>query len=148
MTIILDANLAAAVAIPMEGTPRATQLMRSWKVDQERLLAPVLFEYEITTALRRAIALRIMTYSEALEGMDIFLALGIEMVPPSRNLTTQALNLAERIGQFKAYDAHYLALALDENAPFWTADRRLATAAQEAGLNRVHWVGDWRGNDD
>jgi predicted nucleic acid-binding protein len=143
MTIILDANLAAAAAMPMDYTVQATQLIRTWKVNQERMLAPVLFEYEITTALRRAIALRMLTLSEAMEGLDLILELGVELVLPTRSLSTQAIYFAERIGQSKAYDAQYLALAARENAPLWTADRRLAKAAQGVGLDWVHWIGDW-----
>lgn len=144
MTIVLDANLAAAVAMPMDYTLQATHLIRNWRAERKRLLAPVLFEYEITTALRRAITLRILTLPEAMEGLDLILGLGVELMPPTRSLSVQALNLAERIGQSKAYDAQYLALASHENAPFWTADRRLANAAQAAGLGGVHWVGDWK----
>jgi predicted nucleic acid-binding protein len=144
MTIVLDANLAVAVAIPMDYTVQATQLIRAWTASQERLLAPVLFEYEITTALRRAITLKILTPPEAMEGLDLILELGVELVLPTRSLSVQAIHFAERIGQSKAYDAQYLALASRENAPLWTADRRLATAAQTTGLNWVHWVGDWR----
>lgn len=147
MTIIIDANLAVAVALPMDCTARATQLMRSWKPSNERLLAPILFEYEVITALRRAIALKMLIYSEALEALDMILSLGIELVYPTRKLDTQALSLAERIGQSKAYDAQYLALALHESAPFWTADRRLAQSAQQSGLSWVHWVGDWQAAD-
>lgn len=143
MTIVLDANLAAAVAMPMDYTIQATHLIQTWKVGPERLLAPVLFEYEIATALRRAIVLRILTLSEAMEGLDLILELGVELVLPTRSLSAQAIYFAERIGQSKAYDAQYLALASRENAPFWTADRRLANAAQATGLGWVHWVGDW-----
>lgn len=142
MTIILDANLAVAAAIPMDYTGYATHLIRTWSASQERLLAPVLFEYEITTALRRAIVLGILTLSEVMEGLDLILALGVELVLPTRNLSIEAIYFAERIGQSKAYDAQYLALAARENAPFWTADRRLAHAARDTGLHWVHWIGD------
>lgn len=143
MTIILDANLAAAVAMPMDYTVQATQTIRNWKASQERMLAPVLFEYEIVTALRRAIALKFLTLSEAMEGLDSILELGVELVVPTKDLSVQAIYFAERISQSKAYDAQYLALASRENAPLWTADRRLAHAARDAGLGWVHWVGDW-----
>lgn len=143
MTIILDANLAAAVAMPMDYTVQATQIIRNWKASQERMLAPVLFEYEIVTALRRAIALKFLTLSEAMEGLDSILELGVELVVPTKDLSVQAIYFAERISQSKAYDAQYLALASRENAPLWTADRRLAHAARDAGLGWVHWVGDW-----
>ncbi len=144
MTIVLDANLAVAVAMPMDYTIQATQLFRTWKAMQEQLLAPVLFEYEIITALRRAIALKMLTLPEAIEGLDLILELGIELVQPTKTLSVEAIQFAERIGQSKAYDAQYLALASRENAPLWTADRRLANATRVAGLGWVHWVGDWK----
>jgi predicted nucleic acid-binding protein len=68
---------------------------------------------------------------------------GVEVMPPIWDLHQQALFWSERINQSKAYDAQYLALASRENAPLWTADRRLANAAQNAGLDWVHWIGDW-----
>ena len=79
-----------------------------------------------------------------MEGLDLILELGVELVLPTRSLSAQAIYFAERIGQSKAYDAQYLALASRENAPFWTADRRLANAAQATGLSWIHWVGDWK----
>ena len=145
MTIVLDANLAAAVAMPMDYTVQATQVIRTWKTSQERLLAPMLFEYEITTALRRAFVLRILTPPEVMEGLDLILELGVELILPSRAMCLQAIYFAERIGQSKAYDAQYLAVASRENAPLWTANRRLANAARDAGLDWVHWIGDWTG---
>ena len=72
----------------------------------------------------------------------------VETIPPSAALHRDALRLAERIGQNKAYDAHYLALAAREDAPFWTADKRLANAAQTTGLMWVHWIGDWTPDSD
>lgn len=50
--------------------------------------------------------------------------------------------MAERLGQSKAYGAQYLALASRENAPLWAADLRLVRAAQAAGLGWVHWIGE------
>ncbi len=65
-----------------------------------------------------------------------------ELTAPSSELDRSALHFAERIGQSKAYDAQYLALAARENAAFWTADGRLARAAQATGLAWVHWIGE------
>ena len=43
-----------------------------------------------------------------------------ELIAPSSELDRSALHFAERIGQSKAYDAQYLALAARENAA-WPA---------------------------
>jgi predicted nucleic acid-binding protein len=68
-------------------------------------------------------------------------------VPPDSQLNREALVWARRIGQNKAYDAHYLALAMREDAVLWTADKRLVNATQAAGLTWVHWIGDWTPNE-
>ena len=69
--------------------------------------------------------------------------LGAELViiPSTQPIHEVAPALAERFGHPKVCNAQYLASR--ENTPLWTAERRLATAAQTTGLNRVHWAGDW-----
>jgi predicted nucleic acid-binding protein len=48
-----------------------------------------------------------------------------------------AWELATRLDQPTAYDAHYLALAQALDCPFWTADRRLYQATRDTlpGVN-------------
>ena len=53
-----------------------------------------------------------------------------------------ALRWAARLNQARAYDAFHLALAEELGAEFWTADRRLANAAQRAGATWAHWIGE------
>jgi predicted nucleic acid-binding protein len=67
--------------------------------------------------------------------------LAFEEIAPGFDTDEDTLLWARRIGQIVAYDAVYLALAQGMNAEFWTADKRLATAAQNAGVNWVHWLG-------
>lgn len=140
--IIVDANLVVATAVPMVFTDRATHLLNRWKGDQVLLSAPTLFEYEVVTALQKSIVLKMINRSEALYALDTILELGIELVVPDRALDEAALAFAEQIGQSKAYDGQYLALAAREKAAFWTADQRLATNGQTAGLDWVRWVGE------
>ena len=54
-------------------------------------------------------------------------------------LHEKALQWAERLGQKQAYDAQYLALSEQLRTNFWTADKRLAINAQQAG---APWVRD------
>ncbi|HSR30541.1 MAG TPA: type II toxin-antitoxin system VapC family toxin [Anaerolineae bacterium] len=61
---------------------------------------------------------------------------------PPVHLHERALRWADRLGHSKAYDAHYLALAEQEGIELWTADRRLANGAQQAGAHWVHWIGE------
>jgi len=48
----------------------------------------------------------------------------------------RALQLAQELNLSAAYDAHYLALAEQFGAEFWTADQRLANNVS----SRLPWV--------
>ncbi len=74
--------------------------------------------------------------------MNQALLLNIESIPPSSSLHQGSLAWAERLGQWRAYDAQYLALAEQTRLAFWTADQRLVNAARGAGANWVHWIGE------
>ena len=147
MTIVVDANVVAALVLPLPYDDLATEAMNYWIAQGERLIAPILMEYELVTIIRRGVANSQLRKERALPVLYQIQESGVETIAPTVQLHEQALYWAERIGQSKAYDAHYLALAIRENAPFWTADRRLANSAQLAGLTWVHWIGDWTPGD-
>ncbi len=144
MTIVVDSNIVAALLLPLPYSPQAISMIEFWRHSGERLIAPTLFEYEIATLVRRLTLYDKLERTQMLSALGRLLSTGLITIPPTRPLHEEALELAARIGQSKAYDAQYLALASREDAPFWTADRRLANAAQAAGLGQVHWVGDWK----
>lgn len=143
MTTVVDANIIASLFLPASYSAQSSDLIKSWDDAEERLIAPTLFEYEMATIVRRSVVTGQLEKGQASAVLTRLLNSRVETVAPSAALHRDALRLAERIGQSKAYDAHYLALAAREDAPFWTADKRLANATQAAGLMWVHWIGDW-----
>jgi predicted nucleic acid-binding protein len=142
VTLVVDANIVAALALPVPYSPQAAARMTAWSEAQETLIAPTLFEYEIVSVIRRWVSSGGIEPALVSELLQELLDTRIITLAPTPDLHRQALAFAERIGQSKAYDGQYLALAARENAAFWTADRRLAAAAQQAGLTWVHWVGE------
>jgi predicted nucleic acid-binding protein len=68
--------------------------------------------------------------------------LNVYSIPPSDTLHRAALEWAERLGQARAYDAQYLALAEQSSAELWTADEKLYNRARQLGISWVHWVGE------
>ena len=140
MKIVVDANLIAAVVLPLAYSEQATHRVTAWKRERVELLAPVLLEYEISAVLRKAVVAGWLTTDLAVEALHKVLALDVRCVSPTADLHETALRWADRLDQSKAYDAHYVALAEQVGAELWTADRRLANGARQAGAAWVHWI--------
>jgi predicted nucleic acid-binding protein len=143
MTTVVDSNVIASLVLPASYSAQAKGIMKQWDDTEEHLIAPTLFEYELATIIRRSVVTGQLEPGQASTILARLLNSRVNTISPSVALHRDALRLAERIGQSKAYDAHYLALATREDAPLWTADKRLANAAQAIGLTWVHWIGDW-----
>ena len=137
--VVIDANLALALAIRLPYSETVHQRMESWQSENVELIAPVLWEYECVSGLRRAATLGLITAQEAETLVDELLGLEINCIAPSSDLHKKALGWAAEIGQAKAYDAQYLALAEEFHAEFWSADRRLVNAVGDK-CDWVHWI--------
>jgi len=140
--IVVDANIALALIMPLPYSESAAGCMLLWKETGVELLAPALWAYEVVSGLRKAVSAGVYSTEAALVGLEQLSRLGIEQVPPSLELQQSALAWAQRLGQRVAYDAAYLAVAEERRADVWTADRSLVRAAQAAGARWVHWVGE------
>jgi predicted nucleic acid-binding protein len=79
---------------------------------------------------------------EAQVVLNELLEMSLEVIPTSARLHQRALDWAERLGQSRAYDSQYVALAEQMGANLWTGDRRLANSSASLGLDWVHWVGE------
>jgi predicted nucleic acid-binding protein len=142
MSAVVDANLIAAVVLPLPYSGQATQKLAAWKRARVELVAPVLLEYEIAAVLRKAVVAQWLTTDLAVETIGRILALKVRCLTPTADLHERALRWADRMGHSKANAAHYLALAEQEGIELWTADRRLVHGAQQVGAHWVHWIGE------
>jgi predicted nucleic acid-binding protein len=142
MSIVVDANIVLSLAIPFPYSQQSIHLMEIWKDSNEPLNAPILLEYEIVSAFRKLIFLGDISEEEAFSMLTNLLALGIRSHQPAPEHNQRALEWARFLGQSKAYDAQYLALAESLQAELWTADRRLVRGARDAGAHWVYWIGD------
>jgi predicted nucleic acid-binding protein len=97
--------------------------------------APWLIDYEVASTLRLLAYRGELTVGESAGRFEDYLSLPIDKEHNSAVLS-RAITLATDIGQPRAYDTAYLALAERYGAPLWTADRRFWNAAHE----RFPWV--------
>ncbi len=141
MTLVIDANVALALVLPLAYSSDARACVSSWLDNGTRMLAPTLFGYEVVSGLRKSAKTGLISATEAMVSLDHILAIGIEEVPPSLSLHRKALAFAERIDSVVAYDTAYMALAESRGVPLYTADRKLVAKARASNLDWVVAVG-------
>lgn len=126
---VIDANIAVNTALDI-----TEELERFWeRIDKEQITpcAPRLWLSETTSAIRFLLSRKEITADEAEQALRTIHGLRVEIMNEDEELSLRALELAGKLGQSKAYDAFYLALAEKLGAEFWTADGRLANRCRK-----------------
>ena len=142
MRVVVDANLVLAIALPLPYSESARLMMTEWKKSGEEILAPALWEYEVTSALRRAVVIGLLEPGESVSTLQHIMHLNVKSIHPSLVLHEQALKWASRLEQARPYDAQYIALSEQMGLNFWTADKRLVGKCRQLGAAWVHWIGE------
>lgn len=122
--VCIDASFVVKLAISDSEITVFRDLWQQWELEKYQKIAPTLFYYEVTNAFHRYAISGELTPEEAEAAYEYSLSLEIEFY---RNISLhrKAFNLAKKLGLTAAYDAHYLALAQEFSADFYTADKRL-----------------------
>ena len=138
--VVVDASVALKWQLPDEDhIPQALALRDDFLIRGDiALVAPSLFLYEITNAIGMAARRARVSADVADEALANLLACDIEVFPPAPE---RILGLSRRFS-IAAYDAAYVALALQLRAGLWTGDRPLFQAVSKE-LTSVHWIGDY-----
>jgi predicted nucleic acid-binding protein len=138
LSIVTDASVAVKWYFPEPGHEAADRLLAAAISGERDLLAPDLIVAEFTNVLWK----KIESSECDREAADAILALWQidrpELVP-SADLAARSLALATVL-HHPVYDCLYLAAAIEYQAAFATADRRLARAARTV-LSAVEWIG-------
>ena len=128
MTIVIDANIAAALLLDLSYSKQARAAL-----DQaQALIAPDLVHAEMANTLWK------LSVTEGKAASDFDLIVGrlpylFEEIIAGHRLLGEALRLAIEL-KHPAYDCFYAALALTRRAPLMTADRKLATALAHSSI--------------
>jgi predicted nucleic acid-binding protein len=137
--VCVDASLAIMWSIPAQRTPTAMNLLERWNKDNMDLIAPPLFNPEVTSAIRINVFFKNLTPEEGEEAFASFFDLNINTINHPE-LCRKAWVLAKQYNRPRTYDMQYLALAELEDCELWTADIRLVNSVK--GQNqRVRCLG-------
>jgi predicted nucleic acid-binding protein len=131
---VLDASVALAWVVDPNPDPYAAGVQRRAN-SGDRATVPAFWQLEISNVLavihRRGL-LNAKEIDEGLKYYEGFLVRHMDIVaemPSMRELLRKALDLG-----LTSYDAMYIDLALSENLPLATLDKRLRAAAVKAGV--------------
>ncbi len=132
--ICIDASLLIRLVIE-ESDNHLPMIFKEWSTAGKQLIAPTLLYYEVTNALYQYQKQHILSKATIQQALIASFSLPIRLFGES-SLHRAALNIAEKFTLPDTYDAHYLALAEQQGAQFWSADRRLVRKVQ----GQLDWV--------
>jgi predicted nucleic acid-binding protein len=135
--MVVDAGLVLGLVVPLPYSDRAAARVRALKEGHEELFAPALLEYEVCSALRRAVARRIKDEGTAHLALELVDGPRIRPISAASSLHSRALAWAARLDQPKACDAQYLALAGETRCALLTADEPVVHSTRALGAD---WV--------
>ena len=116
-TLVIDASIAVKWVVEERGTPEALALRQKAK-----LIAPELLVAECANILWKKVKREELLKQEALLAARLLQGAEIELLP-TRSLFEAATRMSIEIDH-PAYDCLYLALAVEKECPFVTADER------------------------
>ncbi len=129
MAFVVDASIAGAWLLPDEENTTAEQAMTG--MVEEDAIAPDLLRHEVRSILLSAEKRERISGDFVHSALARLRALPLQLVGPGDD--TEVVRLSRKY-RLSAYDAAYLALALLEQLPLATLDRRLAEAARAEGV--------------
>jgi predicted nucleic acid-binding protein len=116
-TLVIDASIAVKWVVEERGTPEALALRQKAK-----LIAPKLLVADCANILWKKIKREELLKQEALLAARLLQGAEIELLP-TRSLFEAATRMSIEIDH-PPYDCLYLALAVEKECPFVTADER------------------------
>ena len=128
MTVVLDAS--AALEIVFNGAKSTIYRQTLEKADL--VLAPVLFDSEVTNVLWKYIKMGIVDEDNAIKSMLLLFQL-IDDFIPTVELAVEALHEATRLNH-PVYDMYYFVLARRNGAVLLTEDKKLQVLALDNGV--------------
>ncbi len=127
--VCLDASVGLKLLVAEDDSARARSLWRTWAVQGFVVVAPGLFVFECTSALRRMVVRGDLAQEAGRRALGLLLEMPLSLQAPD-GLVERAWDLARALDRPTAYDCFYLAVAELLGIECWTADRRLYNAVR------------------
>jgi predicted nucleic acid-binding protein len=141
--VVVDASVAVKWVLAEPDSLIATKLLDAWTNGGKRVIAPALFAYEVTNIIHRRVVTNRLTYDEGVQALTDLLSTGVVLhFSKYEEISLRSIKLAHLFSMPASYDAHYLALAEQQNCEYWTADTRLWNTVR-GKLSWIHWLGDY-----
>jgi predicted nucleic acid-binding protein len=140
--VVIDAGVAIGALLPTVAPVDTLERFVAWRQAGALIVAPPLFLAECTSVIRRYVFNRLLTADEATVALADLSTLDVTITPDTAARCRAAYDWATQLGQVRAYDGFYLALAQTLAASLYTGDRRLANGARQLGIDWVIWVGE------
>ena len=128
MSVVIDASVALALALPDEHSDWAQRLLATALQTPAR--APALWEYEVISGLRNAERRGRMSRADADLSLHTLLRLPVRLEQPR---WTHVMTLSRQLS-VSTYDASYLEVASRLGMALITTDRALSVAATDLGV--------------
>jgi predicted nucleic acid-binding protein len=133
VTYCIDASAVLAWLIPQRSTSEVRRFWAEALEGDQRLVAPYLLFAETTSVLRRYVHQGVILPEEAAAALRGFLRVPISATH-SGDIYLRALELAGALGQAKAYDVQYLAVAESQDATVVTLDQGMYKSSRRIGI--------------
>ena len=101
---------------------------------KDRLIVPALWRLEVVNAILKKERQHLITEEQGTSFVQTLDGLAVEVAEPPATRTLEQLVLFARPHQLTSYDAVYLELAANRNAPILSPDNNLLDAAKRMGV--------------
>jgi predicted nucleic acid-binding protein len=136
--VVIDASVAVKAILPNPLQMHCLALVRTFAEVQP--VAPALWAHETTSAIAKAVYFGEITEKEARQALEKLDELDVRLFVADAEQNLAAFEWTLRLKRASAYDSYYLVLAKILECDFWTADKRLFNATQDARLDWTHWI--------
>jgi predicted nucleic acid-binding protein len=136
--VVIDASAAIKAILPNPLQAHCLALVQTFAEVQP--VAPALWAYETSSTIAKALHFEEITESEARRALEKLDTLGVRLFVPDADQNRAAFDWTLKLKRTSAYDSYYLVLAQALECDFWTADKRLFHALNDAHLGWLHWI--------